>query len=358
MKRISLLLCLVVFLFSGSSLNAQGKYLETIKVTDSIYVFKPKIDWLHGNGVAIIGSDGVFFIDTYIQTNYAEEAIQRLKQITRLPVKYVLNTHWHNDHVIGNYIFKKKFPACSIIAHDATFSDMIKTIKEAVATEMKVNDDGIAQAEKELKDGKTQNTGTPLTGSMKDFWEWQIREGYEYRKAYKGNQFANADITFSDSMTFHWGSQTIRLIHVASNGHSAGDVIAWIPEKRVVVTGDIIVGPTPYATYSNIKGMVNSIQSIIDLDPAVVIPGHGEIGYDLSYPRLLKQAFSTYIQGIEKAMEDKIPYREAKKSISFPEIDNKITGDDEIKKWAYRSFFINWMFYHIYKAHNALPLPK
>ena len=56
------------------------KYLETIKVSEHVYVFKPKIDWAHGNGVAIIGPDGVFFIDTYIQFNYAEEAIRRLKR--------------------------------------------------------------------------------------------------------------------------------------------------------------------------------------------------------------------------------------------------------------------------------------
>jgi hypothetical protein len=78
---------LIAPIFSASKLNAQGKYLETIKVTDSIYVFKPKIDWVHGNGTAIIGKDGVFFIDTYLQTNYAEEAIRLLKLVTKLPVK-------------------------------------------------------------------------------------------------------------------------------------------------------------------------------------------------------------------------------------------------------------------------------
>ncbi len=110
-----LILLLIATIFSASKLSAQGKYLETIKVTDSIYVFKPKIDWVHGNGTAIIGKDGVFFIDTYLQTNYAEEAIRLLKLVTRLPVKFVLNTHFHNDHVIGNYVFKKAFPGCLII---------------------------------------------------------------------------------------------------------------------------------------------------------------------------------------------------------------------------------------------------
>src|ERR1044071_4352944 len=98
---------LAVILLLCETIHAQGKYLETIKVTDSIYVFKPKIDWTHSNGVAIIGNDGVFFIDTYIESTYAAEAIKLLKKITKLPVKFVLNTHWHYDHVIGNYEFKR-----------------------------------------------------------------------------------------------------------------------------------------------------------------------------------------------------------------------------------------------------------
>src|ERR1700749_3792776 len=137
MFRRLLIFTLAAFVFSALKMQAQNKYLETIKVTDSVYVFKPKIDYIHGNGVAIIGSDGVFFIDTYIQTNYAEEAIRLLKTITPLPVKFVLNTHYHNDHVIGNYVFKKTFPNCQIIAHDSTFKYMIRKIKTDIANEMK-----------------------------------------------------------------------------------------------------------------------------------------------------------------------------------------------------------------------------
>jgi glyoxylase-like metal-dependent hydrolase (beta-lactamase superfamily II) len=106
----------------------QSDYLETIKITDSIYVFKPKIDWTHSNGIAIIGNDGVFFIDTYLQTNYAEDAIRKLKKITGLPVRFVLNTHWHNDHVMGNYVFKKAFPGCHFVAHDSTVTKMAERI--------------------------------------------------------------------------------------------------------------------------------------------------------------------------------------------------------------------------------------
>ena len=354
---ILVLLLITQFAFSQKSTNGlidQSKYLETIKVADNIYVFKPKIDWVHGNGVAIIGNDGVFFIDTFIQTNYAEDAIKSLKKITKFPVKFVLNTHWHYDHIIGNFVFKKAFPDCKFVMHDATYTQAAKSVKAYIEKEPKSIID-FSQLEKELKEGKTSN-GFELKGNMRAFWEWQLREAKEYAKSYKGNQLVNADITFDDTMTFRWGDQTIQLIHAADNGHSVGDVIVWIPEKKLVVTGDIVVAPTPYTTYTNITGLMKSIQKVIDMNPAIIIPGHGEVQYDVKYPKLVKEAIAAYMGEAEKAADQKIPLRDARRDIKIADIDAGLsTANDETKEWAYRSFFINWIFYHVYKAKGALP---
>jgi cyclase len=335
-KKPILLLSLV---FCCSLLHAQGKYLETIKITDSIYVFKPKIDWSHGNGVAIIGPDGVFFIDTYMQTTYAAEAIRRLKKITKLPVTYVLNTHWHYDHVMGNDVFKKAFPDCKIIMHDSTYRYMEKFTKPKVAGEAEQIKSDVADLKKDFDQGKTSD-GVPLTGTMKPFWQWVVKEAEEYARDYKGNRFVNADITFSDTMTFHWSGNTLQVINPLGKGHSEGDAIVWIPEKKIVITGDIVVGPIPYASYINTPGMIKSLQSIIDLQPAVVIPGHGEILHDMKYVTLLHKAFSTYVAAAEKAYDNKTPIKEAL-NMTFPEIDIQFTGNDDLKKWAYKGYFIN-----------------
>ena len=164
--------------------SADDKYLETIKVADNIYVFKPKIDWTHGNGVAIIGSDGVFFIDTYIQFNYAEEAIRRLRRVTPLPVRYVLNTHWHTDHVTGNGVFKRVFPHCQIIAQDSTAVMLDSVIKSHVEHELPRLEASLAQTDSEVRLGKRSN-GTPIVGTMKPFWETSLRDLREYRRQFR-----------------------------------------------------------------------------------------------------------------------------------------------------------------------------
>jgi glyoxylase-like metal-dependent hydrolase (beta-lactamase superfamily II) len=329
--------------------GVEDKYLETIKVSENVYVFKPKIDWNHGNGVAIIGPDGVFFVDTYIQFNYADEAIRRLRRVTKLPVRYVLNTHWHNDHVTGNGVFKREFPGVQIVAHDSTRAPMEQIVKPAVDSEFLLIKPAIAYLEAEVTRGTTGSRRVPIVGTMKPYWEQMLRNVRDYQKDFRPARFANADITFSDTLTMHWGSQTLRMIHMAENGHSAGDVVVWIPENRTLVTGDLVVGPTPYATYFNIPGMAKAIHALIAMNPAVVIPGHGDVQHDLVYMQLLERAFTEYRRAAESALAAKIPEAKAADSIALPEIDRAFVGDDPLKQWAYRTFFVRNLIHNTYK---------
>lgn len=353
MKNRTQFLPLLICLCSTLNLCAQNK-LETIKVTDSIYVFKPKIDWTHGNGVAIIGSNGVFFVDTYLSPLYAQEAITRLKAITALPVKYVLNTHWHYDHMIGNYEFKKAFPDCKFIMHDSTNYFMKTQVKSVIDADLELSRQGMATLEKEKKERKTSN-GFPITDSMLPFWDWQIKEGRELLDNYIPLKLVTADITFTDNLTFHWGTQTLKLKHLKQYAHSEGDVIIWIPQKKLVITGDIVVGPTPYETQPNEFGMMEALQQVIDMNPSIIIPGHGVVQYDLTYAKLVKEAYASYIQEAENAVKNSIPLKEAVAWIKLDDLDYKFTHGDDLKKWTFRSLFKGRVVYQTYQRLNALP---
>ena len=183
MKLAPILLTMAALAAAGPK-AVEDKYLETIKVSENVYVFKPKIDWSHGNGVAIIAPDGVFFIDTYIQFNYAEEAIRRLKRITKLPVKYVFNTHSHNDHTTGNGVFRRSFPRAGSSCNEAAVVGLEGRVKSRSKARRRSSPGELAQADTEVKLGKTKS-GTPLVGSMKTFWELSLREAREYQQQYR-----------------------------------------------------------------------------------------------------------------------------------------------------------------------------
>lgn len=340
--------------FCINTVTAQGQYLETVKVIDNIYVFKPKLDYQHGNGVAIIGPTGVFFVDTYISPHYALEAIAKLKAITPHPVTFVLNTHWHYDHCIGNYEFKLAFPDCKFLMHDSTDHFMRTNVKALIATDLETSKQGIADTERQLNERKTPN-GHPMTGSMIPYWEQTLREGKEQMANYRPVKEVPADISISNQITIPWGRFTLVIKQVGKNAHSEGDLVVWIPETRLLISGDLIAGPVPYETNGNPWGMVEAIQQIIDMNPSIVIPGHGIVHHDLAYVRLVKDAYEAYLREAEKAVINKIPLKEAVAYIKLDDLDFKFTHDDDLHKWAFRSFFKGQIIYRVYQKMGALP---
>src|SRR5262249_5823840 len=101
-----------------------GKVTST-KVADGVYQFSVS-DYgdvgMGGNCVAIIGSDGVLIFDTTGTPATAHVIVTELKKITKQPVLYVINSHWHWDHWGGNQAFKAAYPKVQIISQEKTRS--------------------------------------------------------------------------------------------------------------------------------------------------------------------------------------------------------------------------------------------
>lgn len=77
-----------------------------------------------GNTTVIVGERQVFVVDTCYLPSEAREDIAQIRQWTDRPVSFVLNTHFHNDHNLGNQAYMTAFPALTIIAHVETKREM------------------------------------------------------------------------------------------------------------------------------------------------------------------------------------------------------------------------------------------
>ncbi|MCZ9340495.1 MBL fold metallo-hydrolase, partial [Streptomyces sp. TRM76130] len=86
------------------------------------------------------------------------------------------------------------------------------------------------------------------------------------------------DVTFRDSLTLHAGDLTVKLIQVGP-AHTADDVVAWIPERRVLFTGDVAwSGVTPYVLMGSVGGSLKALGRLRALGPLTVVAGHGPVG--------------------------------------------------------------------------------
>src|SRR5262245_23933199 len=100
---------------------------EVQKIADGVYAAirkEPPGLMFNANSVFIINDDDVIVVDTNITPASAREVMAELKKLTNKPVKYVINTHWHDDHIIGNQVYREAYPGVEFIAHASTIDDL------------------------------------------------------------------------------------------------------------------------------------------------------------------------------------------------------------------------------------------
>ncbi|HEX3321727.1 MAG TPA: MBL fold metallo-hydrolase [Terriglobales bacterium] len=231
-----LFLCVALFVFVSLVVFAQNEdfskvKIEVQKVSGSVYMLKGA----GGNIGASIGDDGIVIVDDQYAP-LADKIQDALKGITDKPVRFVINTHYHEDHTGSNEYFQKSAP---IIAHD--------------------------NVRKRLEEGGVAGNG----GSVK----------FDAKPQPKA---ALPIITFDHDVTVHLNGEDIRALHFPA-GHTDGDSVIYFPKSNVVHMGDdFVTYGFPFIDVSSggsIQGMIDGVENAIaKLPPDVkVIPGHGPV---------------------------------------------------------------------------------
>ena len=197
--------------------------------------------YTNGNILVVVADSGVLLVDGQSARRVlgADSALRRL---TPLPVRYVVNTHYHDDHIGGNPHWRSR--GALIVAHDRV---PVEARKDTTIAE----------------------------------WENWHRE-----PAAPG---ALPDLTFSDTLTLHLGAERIVVLH-PKPAHTGGDAVVWLPARNVIHVGDIVeIDAQPFIDWwagGSIDGMIAGVDALLPFinDSTRVVPGHGAI---VRRPRVL-----------------------------------------------------------------------
>ncbi len=204
-------------------------------------VFVRRYAFLDQNIGAILGDDGVLIVDTRASHRQADEIRRDLREITRLPVAQVVNTHMHWDHVFGN----ARLRPAPIWGH------------ERCAAALRAN-------------GEAQRAALP--GRYPELAD-------EFREV----EIVPPDRTFGERATVAWGERAVELRYLG-RGHTDNDIVVVVPGPRpgtpeVVFAGDLLEnGAPPWFGDGFPLDWPATAEALVALIGAVVVPGHGDDG--------------------------------------------------------------------------------
>ena len=131
---------LVASAVSGAQPPASSEY-EVVKLADGVYGFMWKAVPIspEPNVLIVVNDDDVLVVDADMFPSSAKTIVQEIRKLTPKPVRYLVNTHWHDDHVFGNATFKEAWPGVHVIAHVNTRIDAADQAFAAIPKDIESN---------------------------------------------------------------------------------------------------------------------------------------------------------------------------------------------------------------------------
>jgi len=204
--------------YTYAQFGQEAAKLDLVKVKDDLFVIHN--DFVPGNTTALITNEGVVLVDDKFEIDH-DNILAQLRTVTKQPVKYVINTHYHGDHSGGNA--KLQALSAQVVASEAARAKMVET----------------------------KMPGLP-------------------------------NVTLENRLRLYVGGKRVE-VRYFGRAHTDGDIVVLFPDHRVVSMGDMFtVGDaTPelidYAGGGSAKEWTKSLDGVLQLDFDTAVPGHGPV---------------------------------------------------------------------------------
>ncbi|HWA35626.1 MAG TPA: MBL fold metallo-hydrolase [Cyclobacteriaceae bacterium] len=355
MSRLSFtILCVFEFitLFSLAQKPLEYYEYEIHNVKDGIYVAvrpEPLRFAVDGNVTIIVNEKDIFVVDASGTPIGARELIRKIRQISDKPISFLINTHFHTDHVVGNQEFKKAYPAIRIISTPETRADMMAITSKGVAayfddktfkSRIKFIRDEIAKVNAERYRGYEK-----VVANLANYADHDI---FIRRDAFREVTLTPPDSLFNGTLVLKSGSRELRILAIGK-GDTPGDAWIFLPKEKVLISGDAVVYPIPYGFSGFPIEWLQTLKNASNIDFDILIPGHGEIQHGKTYIQKTISLHESIQKQIKSAVNAGKSEVELPNSVDISALEKEFTNGDAILRYYFNSYFKEPNFRQVYK---------
>lgn len=278
-----------------------------------------------GNAAFVDLGDCTLIFDTFLTPQAALALRQAAEQVTGRPARYVINSHYHADHVMGNQAFlpDATFIATSRTRELITEEKFLDQLGE-VASELEQMEQELGRTEDEAKRRDLRNT---------------IDDNKALLAAAPTLQSVLPTLTFEERLVFHGSRRSAELL-TYGGGHTGSDAFLYLPAERLALMGDLVlVGCQPMFVQGDPQAWMTILDRVKLLDIQTIVPGHGPLGtmqdldlvqrYLTTFEELARSAFA---QGKTLAEASQLPLPDPFASWNFREVFG----------WNMETLFTRW----------------
>jgi glyoxylase-like metal-dependent hydrolase (beta-lactamase superfamily II) len=293
--------------------GASANLFTIEKVADGVYaaLARPQI-LTNCNAAIFVNARDVLVVDAHSKPSAAAALIAQIKKdITTKPVRYLVNSHFHWDHTQGDAAYKASGAKVDIIASEATKQLMTELsrnrLKESLDSVPKQIDDVQARLAK------------AASNADKERYTDLIRQLKAYQVEMKSYTLELPTITFAKS---HVIKDPAGDLHLEFHGraHTAGDIAVFSPQKRVVASGDAIIGFLPNIADGYPRPWPATIDSVGRLAFDHLIPGHGPVQNDRARMTQMRNYIEELTGRIDEGKKAGKPLAELQKTLTMSSV--------------------------------------
>ncbi|GGW32031.1 MBL fold metallo-hydrolase [Streptomyces lucensis JCM 4490] len=225
------------------------------EVGEDVFAYiQPDGGWWINNTGFLVGGRGVISVDACSTVRRTRAYLDAIATVTPQPVRTLINTHHHGDHTFGNHLFDR----ATIVGHEATRAGVLAW-------------------------------GEPKSAPYWTDVDW-------------GDVVVEPPfLTYTDSVTVWADELRADVRHVGLPAHTTNDSIVWLPERKVLFSGDLLFnGGTPFLVQGSVAGAIRVLEEVVaPLGATTIVPGHGAV----SGPGLVDDVLG-YLRFVQKAARD------------------------------------------------------